>query len=229
MFHQVRICQKDCSAQRFIWWGTNRDEDPDTYEMTMMTFGSTCSPCCAQEVKNRNSREFNESYPKAASAIIKRHFVDDYLDSEDTVEESIQLIQEVIKVHSYGGFEIFNWSSNSKEVLESIPVELRAKERKDLSLLSELPTERILGLQWNMDKDIFCFELKFSKIKKEILDGSRQPTKREVLKVVMSVFDPLGFLSNLMIKTKILLQDIWKSDIGWDDELPASLFERWLT
>ncbi|XP_070853211.1 uncharacterized protein [Drosophila suzukii] len=53
------------------------------------------------------------------------------------------------------------------------------------------------------------------------------PTKREVLQVLMSIFDPLGLLSCHTIGLKILLQKIWRSNISWDQELPESLLEDW--
>jgi len=53
------------------------------------------------------------------------------------------------------------------------------------------------------------------------------PTKREVLQVLMSIFDPLGLLSCHTIGLKILLQKIWRSNISWDQELPKSLLEDW--
>ncbi|KAL0840471.1 hypothetical protein ABMA28_015717 [Loxostege sticticalis] len=45
----------------------------------------------------------------------------------------------------------------------------------------------------------------------------------------MSVFDPLGFLLYVTVKARILLQDIWRSKIGWDDEIEASHFAAWQT
>ncbi|XP_070854695.1 uncharacterized protein [Drosophila suzukii] len=53
------------------------------------------------------------------------------------------------------------------------------------------------------------------------------PTKREVLQVLMSIFDPLGLLSCHTIGLKILLLKIWRSNISWDQELPESLLEDW--
>ena len=50
------------------------------------------------------------------------------------------------------------------EKFKSIPLVLHAEDCKDLSLLYGLPTERILVLQWNMDRDVFCLEIKFSKL-----------------------------------------------------------------
>ena len=43
----------------------------------------------------------------------------------------------------------------------------------------------------------------------------------------MSIFDPLGFLSCHTIRLKILLQDIWRSGIGWDDPLNEALEKKW--
>jgi len=44
---------------------------------------------------------------------------------------------------------------------------------------------------------------------------------------MMALFDPLGFIANFSIKVKILMQDIWRSDIGWDDPLTSSQSSRW--
>ncbi|XP_021964865.1 uncharacterized protein LOC110860108 [Folsomia candida] len=48
-----------------------------------------------------------------------------------------------------------------------------------------------------------------------------------MLSLVMSIYDPLGFLTTLTIKAKMLLQQVWRSEIGWDDEIPHTIFETW--
>lgn len=44
----------------------------------------------------------------------------------------------------------------------------------------------------------------------------------------MSIFDPLGFLANLLVFGKILLQDVWRSGISWDEALRDEEYGKWL-
>jgi len=60
-----------------------------------------------------------------------------------------------------------------------------------------------------------------------ITTGKNRPTKREMMSLVMSVYDPLGFISRFTVKGKTLLQAVWRSGIGCDDELPHSLLKEW--
>ncbi len=41
------------------------------------------------------------------------------------------------------------------------------------------------------------------------------------------MYDPLGFISPLTIPSRMLIQDIWKLKLDWDDALPKELIERW--
>ncbi|XP_067625235.1 uncharacterized protein [Eurosta solidaginis] len=84
MFNRVLIRQEDQDAQRFLWRGGNSSKEPDVYIMNAMIFGSACSPCSAQYVKNTNAMKFRDLHPRATSAIIDRHYVDDYVDSFET-------------------------------------------------------------------------------------------------------------------------------------------------
>ncbi|XP_062702635.1 uncharacterized protein LOC134285592 [Aedes albopictus] len=116
MFHQILIRPEDRQAQRFLW--RDNPEDPvREYVMDVATFGSTCSPCSAQYVKNKNAEEWKQVYPEAATAIVESTYVDDYANSSDTVEEAVRVALEVKKIHASAGFEIRNWLSSSKRVL----------------------------------------------------------------------------------------------------------------
>lgn len=42
-----------------------------------------------------NAKEYAEQFAEAAKTFIEKHCVDDYLDSVDTVEVPVELIQEV--------------------------------------------------------------------------------------------------------------------------------------
>lgn len=61
--------------------------------MQVMTFGATCSPACAQFVKNTHAEKYKEDSPEAVEAIIHNHYVDDYLDSFDDMGKAIQTVQ----------------------------------------------------------------------------------------------------------------------------------------
>ena len=42
-----------------------------------------------------------------------------------------------------------------------------------------------------------------------------------------TVFDPLGFLSPVTIRAKILFQELWMGKYTWDEPLPADIIKKW--
>ncbi|XP_062713212.1 uncharacterized protein LOC134290169 [Aedes albopictus] len=218
MFHQIRIHRDDRHAQRLLW-REDATQEPEVYLMDVATFGATCSPCSAQYVKNVNAEQYSEAYPAAANAIIQKHYVDDYLDSVDDVEEAVKLALEVKYVHSQGGFHLRNWLSNSKEVLARVG-ESDPATKKCLQLDKNGSTERVLGMYWRPDEDVFTFS-------STLATETKHPTKRQALRVVMSPFDPAGLLCFFLIHGKILIQDLWRAKTDWDQLIPEKLLEKW--
>ncbi|XP_055633596.1 uncharacterized protein LOC129773944 [Toxorhynchites rutilus septentrionalis] len=225
MFHQIQIRREDRQAQRFLW----RDEPgkpAQEYVMDVATFGSTCSPCSAHYVKNKNAEEWKHQFPKAAAAIIENHYVDDYLDSLDTDEEAVELALEVKKVHAKAGFEIRNWLSNSELVTRRVG-DSSQQITKNFMADKGTSTEKVLGMVWKPKEDTFTFAVKFREDVQLLINGTSAPTKRQVLRVVMSIFDPLGIVAAFVIHGKCLIQDIWRTGIGWDEAIPGELHDTW--
>ncbi|CAG7727180.1 unnamed protein product, partial [Allacma fusca] len=223
MYPQIKIIPEDQFSQCFLWRGMEREMNPKLFLMTSMMFGTKSSPSSALFVKNQNAQDFSEQYPEAAEAIINNHYMDNYLDSFQTVEEAMKRYEEVFKIHSYGGFHMCGWSTNSKELLSQIPQELTTVDKKQWTIEADIPTERILGMVWNPNTDQFTYDLNFYKVRPGILDQSEVPTKRDVSKVVMAIYDPLGIVSHLTVAGNILLQDVWKQKTDWDDEIDENV------
>lgn len=223
MFHQVRIRPADQNYQRFLW-RFSADQDPQDLVCNVMTFGATCSPTSAQFVKNENAKRFVEEFPEAVTAITENHYVDDLLHSFDCDADAIKLAKEIKHIYSAAGFEIRNWISNSKSVM--IALNSNTDAAKDLSLCQDDYQEKVLGMWWFTNTDKLTYSLKYSKCHEDVLKGTRIPTKREMLRLLMSIFDPLGLLSHVLIYPKILMQDVWCEGIEWDDTLPDYLFEK---
>nr|XP_033949987.1 uncharacterized protein LOC117454852 [Pseudochaenichthys georgianus] len=82
---------------------------------------------------------------------------------------------------------------------------------------------KVLGLVWKAEMDHFVFDLKGLL---DILKG-KENTKRSVLQTSARVFDPIGFLTPFTIRVKCLFQELWERGIGWDEQLPSDLAEKW--
>ena len=55
------------------------------------------------------------------------------------------------------------------------------------------------------------------------VDNDMLLTKRIMVSQIYSLYDPLGLLSPITIKYKLLLQQLVQMGIGWDDPLPAEV------
>ncbi|GFS59627.1 uncharacterized protein NPIL_241391 [Nephila pilipes] len=55
-------------------------------------------------------------------------------------------------------------------------------------------------------------------------------SKRKLLSIVNSIYDPIGFTSLATLLSKLLLQEAWRNKLDWDEELPPDMqkrYQRW--
>ena len=83
--------------------------------------------------------------------------------------------------------------------------------------------QKVLGVRWNYVNDTFVFQLG------EIASLARdtEPTKRNVVSIAARFYDPLGFLSPVILQFKLFFQELCKRKIGWDDCLEGELMKWW--
>lgn len=219
MFPQIKIRDQDRDAQRFLWRDVNSTTSIKEYRMSSMTFGAASSPCTAIYIKNKNALEFESQYPEAANEIVHNHYMDDFISSFDSLDDASRIAGEVLIIHSKCSFEMRAWISNDINALSCVPKDLWACPDADV----QIPNQDIgaLGVKWNPLSDMLGFRVGDSNI-----DGTI--TKRKVLSRLMSVYDPLGLLGPIVVKGRILFQQTWRLNVGWDTELSPSEVTKWL-
>ena len=83
--------------------------------------------------------------------------------------------------------------------------------------------QKILGIRWNFVLDELIFDLN----ELAILVNKLEPTKRQIVTVTTRFYDPLGFISPIVIRFKILFQEMCKKKLGWDEPLSGELLKKW--
>ncbi|XP_071476202.1 uncharacterized protein [Diadema antillarum] len=225
MFHQFYVTPEDRDLLRFLWWEDGNPERPVVeYRMKVHLFGAASSPGVATFGLRRAADDGEGEFGFSAADYIRTDFyVDDGLRSEPDVPSAIQLLKSSQGLCEKAGLRLHKIASNSQEVLESFPLEDRAIDTESLNLDKGPQTiERVLGIVWCIANDIFGFKIELKE---------RPFTRRGVLSVVSSIYDPCGFLSPVMLKGKQILQELCRWNLDWDCPMPDDLqpcWERWL-
>ena len=221
MFHQARVHEEDTNLLRFLWW-TDGDisRNLEEYRMKVHLFGAVSSPTCANLALRKTAEDNSHAFDGDVAGTVKSNFyVDDCLKSVPTEEQAIDLVKSLREICSLGGFKLTKWISNSRAVLASIPEEDKAKQVKNFDLdRDKLPNERALGMYWDIESDIFGFRVTVK---------STSHTRRNILSIVSSVYDPLGLLSPFILKAKQILQQLCKAKYGWDEVIPVEISKQW--
>jgi hypothetical protein len=219
MFYQVRVRPSDRDALRFLWWPEgNLDNPPKEYKMNVHLFGGASSPSCANFALRKTAEDNASHFDDQAIQTVQRNFyVDDCLKSVREEDEAIKLAKDLRELLALGGFKLTKWLSNSPKVLESLPESERAAKVKELDF-DKTPIERALGVQWNVSSDTFGFA---------IVIKDRPATRRGILSIISSVYDPLGFVAPCILSAKLILQDLCRLKLDWDDKIPEEYLQRW--
>ncbi|XP_053698718.1 uncharacterized protein LOC128745664 [Sabethes cyaneus] len=124
------------------------------------------------------------------------------------------------------GFKLHNWRSNSDTVLSKLG-ETQPEADKQLKLIETGKTERVLGMLWCPSSDELSFSTTMSEEVQTLIRTATRPTKRQVLRCVMTLFDPLGLFSPFIIHGKVLIQDLWREGTEWDEQVSDEVYMKW--
>ena len=90
MFLQVGVREEDQPSLRFLW-----REDPTSsvvvHQYTRHIFGARDSPTCANFALQKTALDNQAEYPEAASAVVQKFYMDDYLDSFQNRDDALKL------------------------------------------------------------------------------------------------------------------------------------------
>ena len=186
--------------------------------MCAHVFGATSSASCSNYALRRTAVENEAVFGEAAANALHHNFyVDDLLKSIEDLDSAKQLVKDVINMCKSGGFHLTKFISNNKELL-SVPENQRRMGVKDQDLSGDLPNEKALGICWNLREDIFSFKLKLE---------ARTLTKRVMLSMISSIYDPLGFAAPFILEGRRILQGLCNQDIQWDSEVSSVVKKDW--
>ncbi|XP_061391738.1 uncharacterized protein LOC133327189 [Musca vetustissima] len=217
MYRQIWINPKHAKYQRILFRPSSGEEITD-YQLKTVTFGVNCAPYLALRTLLKLADDEEYRFPIGSKILRKNMYVDDALVGVHSVRDGLKAREELINILKAAGFELRKWTSNSKEILDGLTRTHLLNE--DFLELGDKSSAKTLGIRWNAVSDSFYFVL-------EKIEERSSYTKRQVLSIIAKIFDPLGWLSPIVVTAKIFMQQLWVDDIGWDDPLKPLSLMNW--
>ncbi|XP_011858260.1 PREDICTED: uncharacterized protein LOC105555830 [Vollenhovia emeryi] len=215
MYRQIKVHHSDWDLQRILWIDEHHNET--SYHLTTVTYGTKAAPFLAVRTLMQLAEDEGHRFPLAVPSITRGRYVDDIFGGGDTGEQLIEIAHQLEDLCQAGGFPLAKWHSNHPELLNAISLTVSINSPVSLDDCAT----KILGLKWLPQEDVFTFST-------SSISHQEQLTKRRVLSEVAQIFDPLGFVSPIVIRAKMLLQELWLHKINWDEPLPSQVVSRWL-
>ncbi|XP_018377310.1 PREDICTED: uncharacterized protein LOC108770304 [Trachymyrmex cornetzi] len=213
MYRQVILHQDDRTYQRILW---RQDGQIKTFQLNTLTFGVSSSPYLAIRTIHKLADDERDAYPNAAEVLKTHLYVDDLLTGAETIDKARSLRDEIITLLSRDGFNIRQWASNEKRVIEDLK-----PDAVNSDLIFDKPnTLRTLGILWCPREDMLRYSVRS-------INHTKRITKRLVISEIAKIFDPLGIIGPVILYAKKLMQDLWRCKLHWDESILPSIHSAW--
>ncbi|XP_058840273.1 uncharacterized protein LOC131695773 [Topomyia yanbarensis] len=217
MYRQVLVHPDDVPLQR-IFWRFSSDMPVQTFDLLTVTYGLAPSSFLATRTLLQLADDEGRSYSIGSRALRKGFYVDDFIGGEQTVERVIRLRIELSELLEKGGFVLRKWTSNRLEVLHGLDADKIGTQ----SPLEFTPHETVkaLGIIWEPEGDFLRFD-------SQVQHDGKPPTKRSILSSIAKLFDPIGLIAPVVVRAKIIMQQLWLLPVEWDDPVPETVRNNW--
>ena len=214
---------KERHLRRLVWRGLDTTIKPKIYGMETVTFGDRPAAAQLEIAKRILAEKYEDINPLAARAIKEESYVDDITSGADEQAEVDRLKADIPDILGRGGFKLKHIVTTGQ------PVEGGMK---------------VLGVKWDPLNDTLAVEVNINlskKVKGKHVDpdlsleqiselGQAVLTRRKLLAIAHSCYDPLGFVSPITVAMKIKMRDLYSKDLalGWDTPIPVQMRDAWV-
>ena len=158
--------------------------------------------------EHRTTQDNEVSFPFKVEVVERSFSMDDSFKSVPSLLEVCSLQAGLVNLLSLEGFRLTKGISNDKDLLNAIPAGLQAQSVRIVGKEDTLLTKRALTVIWDVSKEL-------------------ADTRRKVIGLTESVFDPVGFLASFIVRANIFFQSLWKLRQGWDEKTPEEIQQEW--
>ena len=187
--------------------------------------------------------KYRDEHPESVEKLLNSLNVDEMTCGANTEDETYQLFTVSNRIFAEGGFNLRKFVTNSLSFKQKMMakgqspghavamaannshnvVEENATYASSLFIDEMSDCQKILGVSWNPEADRLVIDLR------ETANSLRtlKSTKRNEVGFSSKFYDPLVFLSPVIITLKIFFQELCRVKISWDDPLSSELLSRW--
>ncbi|CAH2098774.1 unnamed protein product [Euphydryas editha] len=216
MFRNILLNPEHTSLQNILW-RNSPDKPIECIRLDTVTYGLKSSSYLATRCLYELANRYEGQWPLASFILKNCTYVDDvcYADANlNILLEARDQLGELLRVAS---LETHKWSSNSSDVLKAIPSSKQLLGNLDLQKDYSVKT---LGLTIDAKQDRFTLQCLKPCHDKPI-------TKREILSYISKIYDPLGFVSPIVVKAKEFMKRVWCQKLNWNDTPSERLTSEW--
>ena len=204
-FLRVGLQECDRDFTRFLWYEdlTRLNQLPETYRFKTVLFGATCSPFLLQATIDTHLKNSDNVYK---TLLNENFYVDNFQGTANDQTVLFDVYENANMELATANLPLRMWVSNNSA--------LKKRIEEDFEGYNMPGNTTVLGLCWDVKEDNL-------QLKPTAFVDHNSLSKRKLLSLVSSVFDPLGLLTPVTIKGKMLIRKAWQLKIGWDENLPS--------
>jgi len=233
-YNGVKMDDRDIAFQKFYWKDGMLEASPlELWVVLTLIYG-------IKPAGNQTTRGFNILGEVAAGdselevdlgveALVEKAYMDDVCAGHDSVEDCLVCAKQLREVLALGGMSVKDVTISGKA-----PSDLVSSDGVHVGLL---------GMLWDSHADKIMLDIGDLYIGKkvrgkvpEIVEGEgdlREKlkgrfTRRTLVSKVASIYDPLGLLVPVTAKFKLMLHDVCKLGLDWDDTIAPEYFDVWV-
>ncbi|XP_066934625.1 uncharacterized protein [Clytia hemisphaerica] len=227
-FLNVGIHPEHRDFLRFLWHSS--DNEVEIFRFRRVVFGLTSSPFLLNAtIKQHVEKEKDVFFVKK---FLNALYVDDEASGCENVAEGKEFYRKAVKVLATAGLDLRKWKSNDRELqkfFDEQVIEPKCDGVVDESFCKSqlgqktVSSNKVLGMDWDKETDslVVCLSEFVVKCRSTVL------TKRNILSVSASLYDPLGLISPITAWMKTIFQLLCKDSLEWDCEVSEEIREAW--
>jgi len=124
MYRQIKLHPQDQDLQRILWRYSSVERMQE-YKLTTLTYGTSSAPYLATRCLKKLADDNNSHHPRVAQVLSNDFYVEGLLSGTPTIEEAINLQQQLTSLLNTAGFTLRKWASNHSAFLDTIKGELQ--------------------------------------------------------------------------------------------------------